>query len=125
MNDGSAPAPLAGCDVLLVEDEIVIAFLVEDMLQALGARTVFHATSVAEALAVLAREQPHCAVLDVNLGAETAYGIADRLQARGIPFVFATGYGQRGIDSRWRQQPVLQKPFEARQLTAALQAIRG
>lgn len=120
----TVPPPLAGCDVLLVEDEIVIALMVEDMLRELGARSVFHATTVAEALDILARVEPHCAVLDVNLGGDTAYAIAERLQARRIPFVFATGYGQHGIASRWQQQTVLQKPFEARLLAHALRAIR-
>lgn len=114
------PAPLAGLDVLLVEDEIIIAFMVEDALMELGCHLVFHAGTIGEALGILDQHRPHVAVLDVNLGDGTAYPVAERLQALGIPFVFATGYGLRGLDPRWAATAVLQKPFDARVLAAAL-----
>jgi len=114
------PAPLAGLDVLLVEDEIIIAFMVEDALMELGCNFVLHAGTEAEALGILDRHRPHVAVLDVNLGDGTAYPVAERLHSLGIPFVFATGYGLRGLDPRWAGTTVLQKPFDARVLAAAM-----
>lgn len=116
------PAPLAGLDVLLVEDEIVIAFMVEDALMEMGCRQVFHTGTVAGALDILIQHRPHVAVLDVNLGDGTAYPVAERLQELGIPFVFATGYGLRGLDPRWVATTVIQKPFDARVLAAALRS---
>lgn len=119
----SPPALLAGLDVLLVEDEIVIAFLVEDMLRDLGCHRVFHAGTVGEALAILDEQRLQLAVLDVNLGDSTAYPVAERLHDLAIPFVFATGYGLRGLDPRWAATTVLQKPFDARVLAAALRTV--
>ena len=114
------PAPLAGLDVLLVEDEIIIAFMVEDALMEMGCRHIFHTATVADALRIIDQHRPHAAVLDVNLGDGTAYPVAERLHELGIPFVFATGYGLRGLDPRWVATTVLQKPFDARVLAAAL-----
>ena len=121
----SPPAPLAGLDVLLVEDEIVIAFMVEDMLMELGCHLVFHAGTVDEALAILRQHRPQLAVLDVNLGYITAYPVAERLTELTIPFVFAPGYGLQGLDPRWAAKTVLQKPFDARLLVPALRTALG
>ena len=76
--------------------------------------------TVADALRILDQHRPHAAMLDVNLGDGTAYPVAERLHELGIPFVFATGYGLRGLDPRWVATTVLQKPFDARVLAAAL-----
>jgi CheY-like chemotaxis protein len=120
-----SPALLAGRDVLLVEDEIVIAFMVEDMLMDLGCPLVLHAGTVSEALAILDSQRPQLAVLDVNLGDGTAYPVAERLNDLAIPFIFATGYGLRGLDPRWSGTTVLQKPFDSRVLAAALRTALG
>jgi CheY-like chemotaxis protein len=65
------------------------------------------------------------AMLDVNLAGETSFAVADLLAGRGIPFLFATGYGLAGIEERYRDRPVLQKPFRAADLGAALEALAG
>lgn len=116
---------LAGLTVLVVEDESIISFLVEDMLKDIGCTTVLHASGVAEALALLAAQPPDAAVLDVNLAGEMVFPVAERLQAAGIPFIFTTGYGLKGMPSNWALLPVVQKPFKRETLTAALASAVG
>ena len=111
---------LDGMTVLLVEDEAIIALMVEDMLQELGAASVHRAGKVEPALRLLAERRPDVAVLDVNLGGEYAFPVAERLQATGVPFVFATGYGRKGIPDALSAQRVIQKPFPLGTLEQAL-----
>ena len=118
----SEAAPLAGRKVLVVEDEAIISFLIEDMLLSLGCASVTHAGSVKQAMIALAAETPDAAVLDVNLAGEPGYAIAEKLEQAGIPFVFATGYGEGGLPARWRDKPVIQKPFTLEGLEAALRS---
>jgi CheY-like chemotaxis protein len=114
---------LKGLRLLVVEDEALVAMLLEDTLQALGCSVVGPAGNVARALALLEREDVDLALLDVNLGGgERSYPIADALAARGIPFVFVTGYGRAGVDRRYGAASVLQKPFDERQLAQAVAA---
>src|SRR5262245_56160429 len=94
MNDGTAaPSPLRGRKLLMVEDESIVAFLIEDMLLSFGCEAPRHALSVHQALAFLDAERPDAAVLDINLSGEMVYPVAEQLEALGVPFVFATGYG--------------------------------
>lgn len=106
--------------ILVVEDETIVAFLLEDMLIGLGCETVWHASSVKEGIALLASHRPDGAVLDVNLGDELVYPLAERLAGLKIPFIFATGYGPGAIQERWRRQPMVQKPYNDRSLAMAL-----
>jgi CheY-like chemotaxis protein len=115
----------AGLRVLVVEDEFLISLMVEDMLTALGCAEVWHAGGVGEALAFLRQRRPDAAVLDVNLGGEPAYPIAEELDALKIPFVFTTGYGRQGMPDRWARRPIIQKPFTAEALRAMLQSVLG
>jgi CheY-like chemotaxis protein len=115
-----ARARLHGLRVLLVEDETIIAFMIEDMLTELGCGEVRHAAGIAEALALIAAQPPDAAVLDANLGGEPIHPVAERLAALGVPFVFATGYGRQGVPPQWAGRPVLQKPFPAEALAAAM-----
>jgi CheY-like chemotaxis protein len=117
-----ARSTLHGLRVLVVEDESIVSFLLEDMLSELGCRVTGLASNVRQALAMLAREKPDAAVLDVNLRGEMAFPIAEQLQSNAIPFVFATGYGFPGIPERWQQCPVVQKPFRLTELASALEA---
>ncbi|HEU0070820.1 MAG TPA: response regulator [Alphaproteobacteria bacterium] len=114
---------LEGLNILIVEDEAAVSFLVEDMLQDLGCTAVWHASSVKEALDILGDHRPDAAVLDVNLRDELAYPVAEKLDALGIPFIFATGYGRKGIPSDWLIKPVVQKPFDADALRDALNLV--
>ena len=115
---GIASAPPA--KVLVVEDETVVSFLVEDMLLALGCREIVHAADIRGALRLIEEEPIDLAVLDVNLGGETVYPVAEHLTARGIPFLFATGYGRQGLEKDWRDRPVIQKPFRLEVLADAV-----
>lgn len=114
---------LEGLKILIVEDEAAVSFLVEDMLQDLGCTLVWHASNVKEALGILAEHRPDAAVLDVNLRDELAYPVAERLDEMEVPFIFATGYGRKGIPSDWMIKPVVQKPFDADALRDALNIV--
>ena len=114
---------LEGLSVLVVEDEAIISFMVEDMLHELGAQDVRIAANVANALAAIDSKRPDLAVLDVNLGGERAYPIAERLDADRVPFVFTTGYGKSGLDAHWAAKTVVQKPFTAPIIAEALRAL--
>ena len=116
---------LDGLTVLVVEDESIISFLLEDMLVTLGCGDVCHAGSVATALNRIGDEPPDIAVLDVNLAGEPAFPIAEALKELGVPFVFATGYGAAGLPLDWAAHPVVQKPFTIDGLQAALRAVLG
>lgn len=114
---------LKGLRLLVVEDEALVAMLLEDTLRALGCRCVGPAGNVAQALALLEREVVDLALLDVNLGGgERSYPVADALAARGIRFIFVTGYGASGVDRRYDPLRVLQKPFDEDQLAQAIAA---
>jgi CheY-like chemotaxis protein len=104
--------------VLIVEDEIIVALFLEDVLAEFGYDV---AGVVSELDAAMARAQDYdVAVLDVHLNGRPVFDFADRLAARGTPFVFATGYGERGIPERHRGRPVLQKPFQPDDLQRVL-----
>jgi len=97
--------------VLIVEDEMTIAFMVEDMLTDLGHEVVEVAMRLPEALAAARRIEVDFAILDVNLDGLRSFPVADILAERGIPFAFATGYGSAGLDEGYRGRPILAKPF--------------
>src|SRR5450755_4170156 len=105
MSDQDRPAKQR---VLIVEDEIIVALFMEDLLAELGYEVAGVVSRLDEAMA----HPPdyHMAVLDVHLNGKPVFDFADRLAQAGTPFVFATGYGERGIPERHRGRPVLQKP---------------
>jgi CheY-like chemotaxis protein len=111
---------LANRKVLVVEDEMMIAMLIEDMLDEFGCRLIGPATSVQRALELIAKEQVEVAVLDLNLDGKDTYSIADALRQKDVPFIFATGYGSAGLRQEYGDRQVLQKPFQARALETAL-----
>jgi CheY-like chemotaxis protein len=100
-----------GRRVLLVEDEPIVAWLLKDMLVDLGCSVVGPAADVNQALAMIDAESIDVAVLDVNLRGQMSYPIADVLVARGVPFVFSTGYDKDRLLDGYRTFPALQKPF--------------
>jgi CheY-like chemotaxis protein len=115
-------APLAGVRVLLVEDETLVAMLLEDMVADLGGTVVGLASRVGRALDLIRAPDAaiDLAVLDVNLGGEDAFPVAAVLAERGVPFAFSTGYGSAGLPEPWRSRPTLQKPFTQPQVEAVL-----
>jgi two-component sensor histidine kinase/CheY-like chemotaxis protein len=115
--NGAAPRQVRhGNRLLLVEDEALTGMMMSDMLTELGFHVIGPFGRVADAMAAVGREDFQAAVLDVNLDGEMVYPVADAVVARGVPFVFVTGYGAEGIDRRFAQVPVLQKPIERRML---------
>jgi CheY-like chemotaxis protein len=106
--------------VLIIEDETLIALLLEDMLSDLGCTILGSAASVDTAIEILDRTPPGVAVLDINLGGEKSYTVAEALAKRGVPFIFSTGYADGRLDAPWQDRPVLQKPFGQEQLAEAL-----
>jgi CheY-like chemotaxis protein len=115
------PDHLRGLRLLLVEDEAIVAMMLEDMLADLGCVVVGVAGSVASGLAMADEAAPlDGAVLDVNLGGEAVYPIAEALRARGVPFVFSTGYAGAGVAAAYAGVPVLAKPYGPRALAAGL-----
>jgi CheY-like chemotaxis protein len=112
--------PFAGRRVLVVEDEMLVAWLLEDMLVDLGCMVIGPAGSVKQALAMVEANAIDVAVLDVNLNGEMSYPIADALAACGVPFVFVTAYDKDRMLDGYRAFPVLQKPFHRAELSATL-----
>jgi CheY-like chemotaxis protein len=110
--------------VLLVEDEAMIAMLMEDMLSELECDVVATVGELQEALAIAGTGAFDLAFLDVNLRGSPVYPVAAALCARGIPFAFVTGYGTSGVDPAHPDAPVLQKPFQGRDLEAVLARLR-
>jgi CheY-like chemotaxis protein len=111
------PEPLAGLRLLVVEDEALVAMLIEDILLDLDCVVIGPVGTLAQALALLHQEEIDGALLDVNLGGgERSYPVADALAARDVPFVFVTGYGEAGVEKRYAPVTVLQKPFDPRRL---------
>lgn len=116
---------LAGKRVLVVEDEPIVAMMIEDMLTEMGAEVVGPASTLDRALALAAANELDAALLDVNLGDERSHGVARLLAERKVPFVFATGYGDAGSDA-FADAAVIQKPYREEQLAAVLErAVAG
>jgi CheY-like chemotaxis protein len=111
-----------GCRVLVVEDEAIVSMLIEDMLLDLGIEVVGPVSKMSEALALAPEIDVDAAVLDINIGGQLTYPIADALQARNIPVVFATGYGAAALPERYRGTPTVHKPFDRQHFEAAISA---
>jgi CheY-like chemotaxis protein len=107
--------------ILVVEDELMIRMLLEDLLGELGYTVAAEAARIEEALDAAKNADFDIAILDVNLNGQPISPVADALVARGMPFVFATGYGERGLPEPYRDRPTLKKPFQMDGLKQMLQ----
>ena len=96
--------------ILLVEDEPLVAMMMNGFLDQLDCRVVGPCNTPFEALAFLKENAVDAAILDINLGGETVYPVADALARLSVPFVFVTGYGGESVDSRFSQVKRLEKP---------------
>ena len=115
--------PLDHCTVLLVEDNMIIAFDCEDNLRRLGAKDVLTAPSVERAVAIVKGHQLDFAILDYSLGDETSLAVAKLLTVRQVPFLFATGYGDPpDVDGDLKRIGVIRKPYNFAVLEAAIVA---
>ena len=115
-------ATLGGKRILVVEDELMIRMLLEDMLAELGCTIAAQTGHLDEALETARNGEFDIAILDVNLGGQSVSPVADVLAARGLPFVFATGYGERGLPDSYRDRPTLKKPFQLDSLRRTLES---
>lgn len=106
--------------ILIVEDEFLVALHLEDLLTAMGHQVVGPARRVTEALDLARASEIDFAVLDINLAGSRSFPVADVLRARGIPFVFATGYGTDGLIDGYRHETALRKPYAAGELADAI-----
>jgi CheY-like chemotaxis protein len=110
--------------VLIVEDEALVAMLLEDMLLDAGYAVAETVSAIPEALEFVTDSPSHfdVAILDVNLRGVPIFAVAEALAQAGKPFVFATGYGAGSLPETWRQRPTLQKPFGAGDVARVLAA---
>jgi DNA-binding response OmpR family regulator len=108
--------------ILIVEDEMLVAMMLEDRLEARG-YTVLKASHLSRGLELAESELVDVALLDINLGGLESFPIAAILRRRGIRFLFSSGYGEDGLPAEWCGEKMLQKPFDSAQLTAALQTL--
>ena len=114
---------LAGRRILVAEDEMLVAMVVETVLDDAACRIVGPFGRLALALKSAQQDDIDAALLDVNLHGEQVFPVADALAARNIPFVFVTGYSAGGLPPRFRDRPTLTKPYRAAAVLAALAAI--
>ena len=117
---------LTGRRVLVVEDESLVAMLLETILEDMGCSPVGPVATVDEGLAMVAAETSlDAALLDVNVAGREVFPIAEALRARGVPFIFSTGYGEGGLPDAWRGQATVQKPFTESAIRDALLKAMG
>ena len=117
---------LTGRRVLVVEDESLVAMLLETILEDMGCLPVGPASTVEEGLAMAVDgERLDAALLDVNVAGREVFPIADALRERGVPFVFSPGYGESGLPDEWRGHATVQKPFTESAICAALMKAMG
>lgn len=114
--------PLTGARVLVLEDETLVSMMVEDMLLDLGCEVVGPFAKLEQALAFIdgGDGKLDAALLDVNLGGERSFPMAEALAGKGVPFVFTTGYDESGLPEIWRGRPTLRKPFMMGEMADAL-----
>lgn len=114
---------LKGLRVLLVEDQMIVAMQVEDVLREAGCEVIGPAGTLHTAMTLAQSEALDAAVLDINLDGEKTFPLAEQLQRRNIPFILATGYGESVLPQKWRDLPRLSKPFRGEQLTRLMEII--
>jgi two-component sensor histidine kinase len=113
---GSGSRPLDGKRVLLVEDEALVGMMMQEALTDLGFQVIGPINTMAAAADAVRQGNFHAAILDVNLNGEFVYPLADVIAARGVPFIFVTGYGAEGVETRFSKVPILQKPIDIERL---------
>jgi DNA-binding response OmpR family regulator len=106
--------------ILIVEDEMMIAMYLEDLVSDQGHQPVGPAMRLEQAMILARDEALDAALLDVNLGDAKSFPAAEILRERGVPLLFLTGYGASGLPEEWKGSPTLEKPFEPHHLAGAL-----
>jgi DNA-binding NtrC family response regulator len=106
--------------VLIIEDEMMVAMMIEDVLTDNGFVISALATDIDQAMGLIRAGNFDAAVLDLNLGGAQTFPLADELMKRAQPFIFSTGYGAAGVGPAYQSISVVQKPFEEQDLVTAL-----
>jgi DNA-binding response OmpR family regulator len=114
---------LQGIKVLVVEDEYLVASLIEEMLQLAGCVVCGPVPRLAQAVDAANNEACDVAVLDINLAGQWSYPVAEVLARRNVPFVFVTGYGANAMPAEFAGRPRLHKPFKLNELLTALSSM--
>lgn len=110
---------------LVVEDEVMIRMMVVDMLEQLGYRIAAEAGDIDDAVRLANSAEFDFAILDVNVNGRLISPVAEAIEGRNRPFVFATGYGVQGLPEKFRDRPLLQKPFQMETLSKVIQGALG
>lgn len=121
----TAAETLRGIRIFLVEDESLIMMLLEDIMVDLECEVVRSALTLREALDAAPTVDAQVAILDINLAGDPIFPVAERLAARGIPLIFASGYGATTLPEAWKNRATLPKPFSTTQVEAALRSVLG
>jgi DNA-binding response OmpR family regulator len=116
---------IAGRRILVVEDEMLIAMIIEDAVQDSGGEIVGPVATLEKALKLAEEEEFDAAILDVTIRGGKVYPVAELLLARGIPFLFASGYGDWALPAELRDKPRLTKPFTAAALEEQIRLLYG
>jgi len=117
---------LSGRRILVVEDESLVAMLLETILEDMGCSTIGPASNIEDGLTAVRDEIVlDAALLDVNVAGQQVFPVARALADRGVPFIFSTGYGAGGLPDEWRERPTIQKPFTESMVREALLAAMG
>lgn len=120
MHDGYNAFTPSDLRVLVVEDEALVALILEDMLMELGHQIVGPFSIVSAGLQSAERESIDIAIIDLNLKGVSSLPIALALKARGIPVIFSTGYGRNNLPDPFGDGPLLQKPFQQADIDAVI-----
>lgn len=123
VDNGARRSGLQGANILVVEDETLITMLLEDILSELGCSVAGSAATLRQAQQMAEDLDAQAAILDINLGGDPVFPVAEQLVARNIPIVFASGYGSSGLPERWQGYPTLPKPFLPDQVEAVLRRV--
>ena len=106
--------------MLIVEDEVLVAMLLEELLERMGYEVAAVSSHLEEALELARTLDVDLAMLDVNLNGKESFPVAEVLRGRGIPFIFATGYGDSALEGGYAKEFVVEKPFNREDLRRAL-----
>ena len=109
--------------ILVVEDEMTVALMIEDMLLDLGHEVVALAMRVGSALRIAEAAEIDFALLDINLDGCLSFPVADVLRRRGVRFAFASGYGSAGLAAAYRRDAMIRKPFDQQTLQRAIEGL--